>query len=124
MTKGALGGALGRGIGGIGSPQKVFAEHDFATVDNFFLYLFGWFGVLSIPYLFIVIGTVVRSTRNDAVALGAIVTMAFALAFGITSTVMEESISTFSLFGPMFVLATMRTPRETAESITADRMVS
>lgn len=108
VRKGAMWGFLGRGIGGVGSPQGTFAAADFRAVDNFFIYCYGWFGIFSIPYLVILIGIVVRSRRNDPVALGATVAMAFSLAFGITSSIMEEPISTFSLFGPVFVLGAMQ----------------
>jgi hypothetical protein len=44
-------GLLGRGIGGIGSAQRLFAPSFYVPCDNLFLFLFGYFGLFAPIYL-------------------------------------------------------------------------
>ncbi len=44
-------GLLGRGIGGIGSAQRLFAPSFYVACDNLFIFLFGYFGVFALVYI-------------------------------------------------------------------------
>lgn len=44
-------GLLGRGIGGIGSAQRLFAPSFYNPCDNLFIFLFGYFGLFAVAYV-------------------------------------------------------------------------
>lgn len=52
---------LGRGIGGIGSPQKAYEAARFAEADNAFIYLYAYTGAFALLYVVGVIYLVIRA---------------------------------------------------------------
>jgi len=81
---------FGRGIGGIGAPQKTYAPIDFNAGDSLFVYMFAYFGVLAVAYLGIVAWCVLREHPKDAVgASQAAAILTFTLFEGLTTGVFE-----------------------------------
>ena len=44
-------GLLGRGIGGIGSPQRIFDPQYYFPADNLTIFLFAYFGIFAVLYV-------------------------------------------------------------------------
>ncbi len=87
---------FGRGIGGIGAPQKTYAPIDFNAGDSLFVYMFAYFGVFAVAYLGIVAWCVLREHPRNAVgASQAAAILTFTLFEGLTTGVFEGAFTFF-----------------------------
>lgn len=57
---------VGRGLGGIGSPQELAGELDANPGDNFAVYLFVMFGLLSLGFLYLIVRGGLRAIEAGA----------------------------------------------------------
>jgi hypothetical protein len=100
LFDGPLSVVLGRGLGGIGSPQQLGEAHWFNTADNVMLFLLVTFGIAGPIYLGIVAArlsaTLATGATTPAVCW-ACGWFALLLAVGLTSQMIEDPISNLSL---------------------------
>jgi hypothetical protein len=89
---------FGVGLGGIGGAQRFYAADFFNPSDNFFVYLYANFGVLSLVYLAwaATLGwRLPRVVRDDAI--GALAVLAFLLGYGAALSILEDQIAALFL---------------------------
>ena len=85
---------FGVGLGGIGGAQRFYAEDFFNPSDNFFIFLYANFGVLSLFYLGWMVWQGLRQppdTRSIAIAPLAI--LVFNLGYGAALSMLEDQVS-------------------------------
>lgn len=107
-------GILGVGIGGIGTPQRLFTTHStFPIPDNGVLYFWGWFGVLGLFYLLAMLILVLRHRADDIETQAGLASMCYGMAFIISNSIVEDPLTAMFLFGPFFaiVVGPLATPR-------------
>ncbi len=91
---------FGRGIGGIGAPQMVYAPINFNAGDSLFVYMFAYFGILALPYLGIIGLCVFRENAKASVeASQAASILTFTLFEGLTTGVFEGAFTFFVVGG-------------------------
>jgi len=84
---------IGRGIGGIGIPQKFFSGRHFMPADNFFVYLCVDFGLLgAVGFFTICVWAALRHHRSALTLIGSgFATILAVLAYGGVVNVVEDS---------------------------------
>jgi hypothetical protein len=96
---------LGRGIGGIGSPQKAYEPSLFVEGDNVFIYLYGYFGALTLGYFSYVLYLVFKPHRRAAAEVQfALVLLTFCGFTGITGIIIEDQLLIFYMFAAIAIL--------------------
>lgn len=98
-------GLLGRGIGGIGSPQRLFAPMLYNPADNLFIFMFAYFGILSLAYLGIVAVRILRlPSAPDARVRLVLCYMLYFLLYGVVVSVVEDAIGALVLGATLHAL--------------------
>jgi len=89
---------FGVGLGGIGGPQRLYAEAAFNPADNMFVFLYAYFGVFAVFYLLALCILVLRPvTGSTERAIPALATIAFLLGYGIVVSIIEDQLATLFL---------------------------
>jgi hypothetical protein len=84
-------GLLGRGIGGIGSPQRIFAPEFYNPADNLTIFLFAYFGIFAALYLAWPLLWVARlPARVPPMLLFSCASLLYFLLFGIVMNIFED----------------------------------
>jgi hypothetical protein len=89
---------FGVGLGGIGGAQRFYAADFFNPSDNFFVYLYANFGLLSLIYIAWATSLaprLPRPARDDAI--GALGVLAFMFGYGAALSILEDQIAALFL---------------------------
>lgn len=98
-------GLLGRGIGGIGTPQRLFAPSYYNPTDNLFLFLFGYFGIFSVLYLGLVATVITRLPRVPTrPVLLVLLYLLYFMLYGTVVSVIEDAMGAIFLGAAIYVL--------------------
>lgn len=114
---------FGVGLGGIGGPQRLYAEADFNPADNMFVFLYAYFGVFAVFYLLALCLLVLRPvTGSKACAIPALASIAFLLGYGAVVSIIEDQLATLFLGAAVGVMIFETRPgtRATSKSRSAD----
>jgi hypothetical protein len=107
-------GLLGRGIGGIGSPQRIFNPQYYFPADNLTIFLFGYFGIFAALYLAWPLFWAARLPRRAApLQLLAAAYLLYFLLFGIVMNIIEDQVAAAFLGVTLAMLA--RRPEAVSE---------
>lgn len=87
---------FGVGLGGIGGPQRFYAQDWFNPADNVFIYLYANFGLLALVYLAWLLRQMFVPSQFRAPAIVALAILVFQLGDGIVLSVLEDQMA--SLF--------------------------
>jgi hypothetical protein len=87
---------FGVGLGGIGGPQRFYAQDWFNPADNVFIYLYANFGLLALVYLAWLLRQMFVPSQFRAPAIVALAILTFQLGDGIVLSVLEDQMA--SLF--------------------------
>ena len=106
-------GLLGRGIGGIGSPQRLFAPQYYFPADNLTIFLFAYFGVFAALYLAwpLTGWRDCRAGSTPPLAFACALLLYFLL-FGVVMNIIEDQFAATFLGAMLALLA--RKPRRTS----------
>ena len=85
---------FGVGLGGIGGAQRFYAQNFFNPSDNFFIFIYANFGVLSLFYLAWIsrLGAHLPEELHDR-AIPPLALLAFNLGYGIALSMLEDQVS-------------------------------
>jgi len=89
-------GVLGRGIGGVGSPQYVWDPTNYTSADNLFMLAYGYFGVAAFPYFVIICVAAARAGQHRPSLSAALMILICELCSGITATILENPFDAFA----------------------------
>ncbi|MGH6979969.1 MAG: hypothetical protein ACREFC_02070 [Stellaceae bacterium] len=86
---------FGVGLGGIGGPQRIYAEASYNPADNLFVLMYAYFGVFAVFYLLALCLLVVRPvTGSQAHAISALAVTGFLLGYGNVVSILEDQLGT------------------------------
>jgi hypothetical protein len=112
-------GILGRGIGGIGSPQRIFDPQYYFPADNLTIFLFGYFGIFAAFYLAWPLVWAARLPRQASpLQLLASANLLYFLLFGIVMNLIEDQFVAAFLGVTLALLA--RSPETVATESPSD----
>ena len=99
-------GLLGRGIGGIGSPQRIFNPQYYFPADNLTIFLFAYFGIFAAFYLaWPLIWAARLPRRATPLQLLAAANLLYFLLFGIVMNIIEDQFAAAFLGATLALLA-------------------
>jgi hypothetical protein len=102
-------GILGRGIGGIGSPQRLFDPQYYFPADNLTIFLFAYFGIFAAVYLAWPLSWAARLPRQTTpLLLLASANLLYFLLFGIVMNIIEDQFAAAFLGATLALLARRR----------------
>jgi len=80
----------GRGVGGIGSAQSFFEPRNYMAGDNIFVFLYFYFGIISIPMLFLMPIMILEKDLYVSYYYYSYLIILFLYLVGITTSVLEN----------------------------------
>lgn len=98
-------GMLGLGIGGVGTPQRLFGTHDFYIIDSSILYIWGWFGLPGMVYFLVLVLVLLRCRSDDPSRHAYLACSVYGVAYCSTMGFIEDPISSLFFCGPALACA-------------------
>ncbi len=84
---------FGVGLGGIGGGQQLFAINDINAADNLFVFMYAYFGVMSLFYLGLSSWTYLRTPANNASERQALSVLLFIVIYGCVLSMLEDQMT-------------------------------
>ena len=85
---------FGVGLGGISGAQRLYALNDMNAADNMFLFMYGYFGLMSLLYLSFAGFVAARTSRHASPAAAqALATLVFLFGYGCVISLLEDQMA-------------------------------
>lgn len=96
---------LGMGIGGVGTPQRLFGTGDFYTIDSSILYVWAWFGLPGLVYFLMLVFSLVRIRADNSSYSAYLACAVYSVIYSSTMGLIEDPISSLFFCGPALAYA-------------------
>ncbi|MEZ5692236.1 MAG: hypothetical protein R3D71_11325 [Rickettsiales bacterium] len=101
---------FGVGLGGIGGAQRFYAPFSVNYSDNMFIFLYAYFGMLSLLYIGWLLYICIKTPNKASSAqINALAIIMFILAYGITMSMLEDQVTSLFFGAAVSILASKGT---------------